>query len=351
MKTVLLGKTPEELKTIALENGLPAFAGKQVAQWLYQKKVLDIEAMTNLSKAGRERLSERYEVGRRTWTDLQCSKDGTKKYLFALPDGNCIEGVLMRYHYGATLCISTQVGCNMGCSFCASTIGGRIRSLESWEMLEEVVVCVRESGEPINHIVLMGMGEPFDNYEAVAGFLRTVHDPQGLGLSYRNITLSTCGLVPGIRRFGEEFPQVNLAISLHASNQQAREKLMPVAKAYPLPELMRACRDHAEKTGRRVTFEFALIEGQNDTPQTAKELADLLRGMLCHVNLIPLNPVTETGMTGSSRKAAAHFRDMLESMGIPATVRRQLGADIDAACGQLKVRAEKEEGQTPGEPA
>ena len=329
--------TREERAKALKELGLPAFREKQIFAWIC-RGAKNWDECTDLSKDLRRQLAERFSWDNAAAELVQTSFDGTRKFLLRMPDGERVEAVFMAYEYGNSLCISTQVGCNMGCSFCASTIGGRIRSLESWEMLEEVVVCVRESGEPINHIVLMGMGEPFDNYEAVAGFLRTVHDPQGLGLSYRNITLSTCGLVPGIRRFGEEFPQVNLAISLHASNQQAREKLMPVAKAYPLPELMRACRDHAEKTGRRVTFEFALIEGQNDTPQTAKELANLLRGMLCHVNLIPLNPVTETGMTGSSRKAAAHFRDMLESMGIPATVRRQLGADIDAACGQLRKK-------------
>ena len=329
--------TREERAKALKELGLPAFREKQIFAWIC-RGAKSWDECTDLSKDLRRQLAERLSWDNAAAELVQTSSDGTRKFLLRMPDGERVEAVFMAYEYGNSLCISTQVGCNMGCSFCASTIGGRIRSLESWAMLEEVVVCVRESGEPINHIVLMGMGEPFDNYEAVAGFLRTVHDPQGLGLSYRNITLSTCGLVPGIRRFGEEFPQVNLAISLHASNQQAREKLMPVAKAYPLPELMRACRDHAEKTGRRVTFEFALIEGQNDTPHTAKELADLLRGMLCHVNLIPLNPVTETGMTGSSRKAAAHFRDMLESMGIPATVRRQLGADIDAACGQLRKK-------------
>ena len=329
--------TREERAKALKELGLPAFREKQIFAWIC-RGARGWDECTDLSKDLRKTLSERFSWDNAEAELVQTSSDGTRKFLLRMPDGERVEAVFMAYEYGNSLCISTQVGCNMGCSFCASTIGGRIRSLESWEMLEEVVLCVRESGESINHIVLMGMGEPFDNYDAVAGFLRTVHDPQGIGLSYRNITLSTCGLVPGIRRFGDEFPQVNLAISLHASNQQAREKLMPVAKAYPLDELMKACRDHAEKTGRRVTFEFALIEGQNDTPQTAKELAQLLRGMLCHVNLIPLNPVTETGMTGTSRPAAAKFRDLLESMGIPATVRRQLGADIDAACGQLRKK-------------
>ena len=249
--------TREERAKALKELGLPAFREKQIFAWIC-RGAKSWDECTDLSKDLRRQLAERFSWDNAAAELVQTSSDGTRKFLLRMPDGERVEAVFMAYEYGNSLCISTQVGCNMGCSFCASTIGGRIRSLESWEMLEEVVVCVRESGEPINHIVLMGMGEPFDNYEAVAGFLRTVHDPQGLGLSYRNITLSTCGLVPGIRRFGEEFPQVNLAISLHASNQQAREKLMPVAKAYPLPELMRACRDHAEKTGRRVTFGHAV---------------------------------------------------------------------------------------------
>ena len=329
--------TREERAAILKDMGLPAFREKQIFSWIC-RGAEGWEACTDLSKDLRAELSRRFSWENAEAELVQTSSDGTRKFLIALPDGNRVEAVFMAYEYGNSLCLSTQVGCAMGCSFCASTIGGRIRSLSAWEMLEEYVLAVRETGEPINHIVLMGMGEPFDNYEEVAAFLRLIHDPQGIGLSYRNITLSTCGLVPGIRRFGGDFPQVNLAISLHASNQAAREKLMPVARAYPLDELMRACRDHAEKTGRRVTFEFALIAGQNDTPETARELAALLRGMLCHVNLIPLNPVTETGLQGTDRRAAAAFRDMLESMGIPATVRRQLGADIDAACGQLRQK-------------
>ncbi|MBP5750938.1 MAG: 23S rRNA (adenine(2503)-C(2))-methyltransferase RlmN [Firmicutes bacterium] len=329
--------TREERTAVLKEMGLPAFREKQIFAWIC-RGAKSWDECTDLSKDLRASLAQRFSWENAEAELTQVSSDGTRKLLIALPDGQKVEAVFMAYGYGNSLCISTQVGCAMGCRFCASTIGGRIRSLKAWEMLEEYVLAVRESGQPVNHIVLMGMGEPFDNYGEVAAFLRLIHDPQGIGLSYRNITLSTCGIVPGIRRFGEEFPQVNLAISLHAPNQAEREKLMPVAKAYPLDELIPACREHAQKTGRRVTFEFALIAGQNDTPQTAKELAQLLQGMLCHVNLIPLNPVTETGMRGTDRKAAAQFRDMLESMGIPATVRRQLGADIDAACGQLRKK-------------
>ena len=329
--------TREERAAEFKKLGLPAFREKQVFAWIC-RGAEDWDACTDLSKDLRADLSRRFSWENARAELVQTSSDGTRKFLIALPDGNNVEAVFMTYEYGNSLCLSTQVGCNMGCAFCASTIGGKVRDLKAWEMLEEYVLAVRETGLPVNHIVLMGMGEPFDNYEEVAEFLCLIHDPQGIGLSYRNITVSTCGLVPGIRRFGDEFPQVNLAISLHASGQAEREKLMPVAKAYPLEELIGACRGHAEKTGRRVTFEYALIAGQNDTPAAAEDLAKLLRGMLCHVNLIPLNPVTETGMQGTDRKAAAGFRDLLESRGIPATVRRQLGSDIDAACGQLRKK-------------
>ena len=329
--------TREKRASLLKEMGLPAFREKQIFAWIC-RSAENWDACTDLSKELRASLSQRFSWENARVELAQTSADGTRKFLIALPDGNKVEAVFMTYEYGNSLCISTQVGCAMGCSFCASTIGGRIRDLAAWEMLEEYLLAVRETGQPVNHIVLMGMGEPFDNYGEVAAFLRLIHDPQGIGLSYRNVTVSTCGLVPGIRRFGTDFPQVNLAISLHASNQKDRERLMPVAKAYPLDELMQVCREHAEKTGRRVTFEFALIAGQNDTPETAEELAALLKGMLCHVNLIPLNPVTETGMQGTDRRAAAAFRDLLESMGIPSTVRRQLGSDIDAACGQLRKK-------------
>ena len=329
--------TREERAAALKELGLPAYREKQIFAWIC-RGAESWDECTDLSKDLRAKLSQQFSWENAEAELVQTSSDGTRKFLLRMPDGQHVEAVFMQYEYGNSLCISTQVGCNMGCRFCASTIGGKVRDLAAWEMLEEVTVCVREAGQPVNHIVLMGMGEPFDNYGQVAGFLRLIHDPQGLGLSYRNITVSTCGLVPGIKRFGEEFPQVNLAISLHAADQRAREALMPVAKAYSMDELIETCRSHAEKTGRRVTFEFALIAGQNDDPATAERLATLLRGMLCHVNLIPLNPVTEAGLAGSSRKAAEQFRDLLEAKGIPATVRRQLGADIDAACGQLRKK-------------
>lgn len=329
--------TRKDRKEALAALGIPGFREKQIFGWI-SKGARSFEDCRNLGSALIDKLKEHF-----TWENVEVdlvqeSSDGTKKFLLRLPDGNCVEAVFMKYSYGNSLCISTQVGCAMGCRFCASTIGGRIRNLKAWEMLDEYMACRDYTGEPISHIVLMGMGEPLDNYKEVCGFLDMIHDKEGINLSLRNITLSTCGLVPRIKQFGDEYPQVNLAISLHASSQEEREKLMPIARTYGLEELMKACREHADKTGRRITFEFTLIEGTNDDEGTADKLAKLLRGMLCHVNLIPLNPVTETGMTGSGRKAAEHFREILESKGIPATIRRSMGRDIDAACGQLRKK-------------
>lgn len=294
--------------------------------------------MTDIPKALRQRLSEKYSFDSIQVETVQSSKDGTKKYLLRLTDGNYVEAVFMKYDYGNSLCISTQVGCNMRCVFCASGIGGKIRDLQAWEILDEYLICRRNAGEDINHVVLMGMGEPFDNYENVSAFLKLLHDPDGVGLSYRNITVSTSGLIPKIKQFAEDFPQVNLAVSLHAAVQEKREKLMPVAKGNKLPELMEACRQLAEKTGRRVTFEYTLIAGQNDRPEDLKQLSSLLSGMLCHVNLIPLNSVDENDMRGSDRRSALKFAEDLQALGVPATVRRSLGRDIDAACGQLRKK-------------
>ena len=320
----------EYLKTL----GQPKFREKQIFEWIC-RGASSMDEMSNLPAALRSRLEmESVEVA----LEQRSASDGTRKFLLRFTDGNTAEAVFMKYDYGNSLCLSTQIGCAMGCSFCASTIGGRVRNLKAWEILDEYLVIRRSVGEDINHIVLMGMGEPLDNYGEVSAFLRLIHDPDGVGLSYRNITLSTCGIVPMIGRFGDEFPQVNLAVSLHASNQEKRAALMPVAKRWNIDELIGACRKHAEKTGRRVTFEYTLIRGKNDSPADAAELSSLLKGMLCHVNLIPLNPVKETGLEGADRKAAKEFAEMLERLGIPATVRRELGRDIDAACGQLRKK-------------
>ena len=329
--------TKEERSMALAQLGEKPFRAKQIERWILSGAE-SFSEMTDLSAALREKLSESYSFERAKVELSQTSSDGTVKFLLAFPDGEKAEAVFMKYSYGNSLCISTQVGCNMGCAFCASGIGGKIRDLKAWEMLDEYLICRKAAGEAINHIVLMGMGEPFDNYEEVSAFLRSVHDPSGADLSLRNITLSTCGLVPFIERFGNDFPQVNLAVSLHASNQKDREKIMPVAKGYPLERLIPACRAHAEKTGRRVTFEYALILGQNDSDEHCRQLASLLKGINCHVNLIPLNPVTESGLASVSRQAAYGFAKKLEERGIPCTVRRQLGADIDAACGQLRKK-------------
>ena len=332
--------TREERRKALADLGEKPFREKQIFRWICRGAESFAE-MTDLSAALREKLAASFSFGKAEVIQTQRSADGTVKYLLAFPDGEKAEAVFMKYSYGNSLCISTQVGCNMRCAFCASGLGGKRRDLLASEMLDEYIVCSKVSGETISHVVLMGMGEPFDNYENVASFLRLIHDPEGIGLSYRNITLSTCGLVPFIERFGDEFPQVNLAVSLHASDQKARMALMPAAKAYPLDVLIPACRRHAEKTGRRVTFEYALINGKNDSQENIRALAALLRGINCHVNLIPLNPVKESGLDTVTRTAAHAFAEKLESLGIPCTVRRQLGADIDAACGQLRKKHEE----------
>lgn len=326
--------TREERKEALKVLGQPAFREKQIFEWIC-RGAESFDEMTNLSKELRAKLSASYSFESLAPALVQSSADGTKKFLLSLTDGNFVEAVFMKYEYGNSLCISTQVGCNMGCRFCASTIGGKTRDLKAWEMLDEFIVCQKNAGE-INHLVLMGIGEPFDNYDNLSEFLNTLHDPAGIGLSWRNITVSSCGLVPMIERFSEDFPQVNLAISLHASSQAEREEIMPVAKRWNINELLDACRKYTEKTGRRISFEYTLIKDKNDTAAHAERLAKLLSGMLCHVNLIPLNPVTETGLDGSSRQAAYAFAAQLESLGIQTTVRRSLGQDIDAACGQLR---------------
>lgn len=326
----------EERKVFLTSLGEPAYREKQIFKWL-SVGADSFEAMSDLPLALRKQLAEtcRWET-LSILSEQKSASDGTVKLLLQLPDLNTVETVLMKYAYGNSVCLSTQVGCSMGCSFCASGLGGKVRNLQAWEILDQILICQRQGGDKVNHIVLMGTGEPFDNYQEVAKFLHLIHDPEGMNLSYRNMTVSTCGMIPAIEKFGDDFPQVNLAISLHATSQEEREKRMPIATAYPLVSLIEACKKHTEKTGRRVTFEYALIENENDDVAHAKKLAKLLKGMLCHVNLIPLNPVEEIKLAGSSRARAEAFRKTLEGLGIPTTVRRQLGADVDAACGQLR---------------
>ena len=340
-KTDLKNMTRDELKSFMKEMGLPAFRGEQVFTWIHGGAV-SFDEMTNLPQKLRDQLAEQCMITCHEIARVQSSKtDGTKKYLFRLADGNTIESVFMKYKFGNSICVSTQAGCRMGCQFCASTIGGLCRNLTAAEILEEILAVQRDTGERISHIVLMGSGEPFDNYDNVTKFLELVHDPKGLNLSLRNITLSTCGILPNMRRFGDEFPQVNLAVSLHASNSELRSMLMPINKKYPMEDLMEVCREHVEKTGRRITFEYTLVKGVNDKEENLTQLTKLLGGMNCHVNLIPMNPVSERDFKGTDRRFAEEFCKKLEKNRIQATVRRELGSDIDAACGQLRLNSQK----------
>ena len=334
-KKELLGLFPEELGTELAEYKLPAFRVKQLFTWLHRGAAFD--QMTNLPKALREQLAKRYIGQPVTILEKRVSQlDGTVKMLYALPDGNCIEGVLMRYHHGYTLCVSTQVGCRMGCVFCASTLNGCVRNLTPAELLGQVHCAntLIEDGH-VGNIVLMGSGEPLDNYDSVCRFLRLVSHPEGLGIGIRHISLSTCGLVPQMKRFAEEGLPVTLSLSLHAPNDAIRRQLMPVANAYKMEDVLEACRYYIEKTGRRVIFEYALNE-INSKPEHAAELASRLRGMQCHVNVIPLNAVEEKALRGADEAAITRFMQELEKRHISVTRRREMGDDIEGACGQLR---------------
>ena len=334
-KKELLGLFPEELTAELAEYRLPAFRVKQLFTWLHRGAAFD--QMTNLPKALREQLAERYIDQPVTILEKRVSQlDGTVKMLYALPDGNCIEGVLMRYHHGYTLCVSTQVGCRMGCVFCASTLNGCVRNLTPAELLGQVHCAntLIEDGH-VGNIVLMGSGEPLDNYDSVCRFLRLVSHPEGLGIGIRHISLSTCGLVPQMKRFAEEGLPVTLSLSLHAPNDAIRRQLMPVANAYKMEDVLEACRYYIEKTGRRVIFEYALNE-INSKPEHAAELASRLRGMQCHVNVIPLNAVEEKALRGADEAAITRFMQELEKRHISVTRRREMGDDIEGACGQLR---------------
>ena len=332
----LKSMTLVEMGAALKELGQPAFRAKQVYSWLH-KGVRSYEEMTNLPKALRDVLAEKYPINAPQVVRKQESqKDGTIKYLWQLSDGNCVETVLMRYHYGNTVCISTEVGCRMGCAFCASTIGGLVRRLEPFEMLDEVLFTQIDSGLPISHIVLMGIGEPLDNFDNVLRFLEPVNSSEGMNISMRHISLSTCGLVPKIDQLAEKKLQISLAISLHGPNDEIRDKIMPVNKAYPIDVLLDCCRRYYAATSRRIHFEYAMIDGVNDGPEHAKELLRRLKGLPAHVNMIPLNHVEESPLKPSSKAAVAKFQKILEDGGVTATVRRTLGSDIDASCGQLR---------------
>ena len=334
--------TLPEVTAAIKELGQPAFRGKQVYTWLH-KGVRSYEEMTNLPKTLRDVLAEEYPIrAPKVVRKQESSRDGTIKYLWELSDGNCVETVLMRYNYGNTVCISTEVGCRMGCAFCASTIGGLVRRLEPFEMLDEVLFTQIDSGLPISRIVLMGIGEPLDNFDNVMRFLELVNSPEGMNISMRHISLSTCGLVPKIDELAKRKLQIALAISLHGPNDEIRDKIMPVNRAYPMDVLLAACRRYYEATSRRIHFEYAMIDGVNDRERDAKELLRRLKGLPAHFNLIPLNHVEESPLKPSSKAAVAKFQKILEDGGITATVRRTLGGDIDASCGQLRRKYTKE---------
>ena len=335
--------TMEEITDLLRTWGEPAFRGRQVFTWLH-RGVTSFEDMSNLSKPLRQKLAEACYITAPTVARRQESAlDGTIKYLWRLGDGNCIETVLMQYHHGNTVCISSQVGCRMGCAFCASTIAGKVRDLTPSEMLDQVLFTQLDSGRDISNIVLMGIGEPMDNRENVLRFLELVNHPEGMNIGMRHISLSTCGVVPGIDALADLNLQLTLSVSLHAPDSETRSRIMPVNKAYDVEELFAACHRYFQKTGRRISFEYAMIDGVNDNDWQADLIARRIKGMPGHVNLIPLNDVVESPFKPSRRVAA--FQKRLESHGITATVRRSLGGDIDASCGQLRRKAMEEEGK------
>ena len=335
--TDLKSMTPEELTAWCREQGQPAFRGRQLFQWL-SRGVVSTQEMTDLPKALRAKIDQEGGISPPSVERKQVSKlDGTIKYLWRLSDGNCIETVLMRYRHGNSVCISSQVGCAMGCAFCASTVGGRVRNLTAGELLDQVIFTQKDSGVPISNIVLMGIGEPLDNYDNVRRFLTLVNHPDGVNIGMRHISLSTCGLIRGIDRLAEEGLQLTLSVSLHAPDDETRSALMPINRGTGVEALLAACRRYFAKTGRRISYEYAMIDGVNDSDWQADLLARLLKGTPGHVNLIPLNDVEESPLKPSRRVAA--FQRRLEGHGVTVTVRRKLGGDIDASCGQLRRKA------------
>ena len=336
--------TPEELGVYMKELGQPAFRAKQIFQWL-QRGVTSFDEMSNLAKPLRAKLAEECYITAPVAERKQVSKlDGTIKYLWRLRDGNCIETVLMRYMHGNTVCVSCQVGCNMGCIFCASTLGGKVRDLTASEILDQVIFTQLDSGEDISNIVMMGIGEPLDNFDNVLRFLTLVNHPDGLNIGMRHISVSTCGLVKKIDKLAQLGLQLTLSVSLHAPDDETRSRLMPVNRAVGVETLMDSCRRYFETTGRRISFEYAMIDGVNDGDAQADRLVELLRGMPGHVNLIPLNDVAESPLKPSRR--VRQFQQRLESQGVTATVRRKLGGDIDASCGQLRRKHMQESSQS-----
>ncbi len=333
--------TIEELAQWCKDRNQPAFRAKQIFSWLHEKEIRGVEEMSNLPKTLREAIEDAGLVTLEPVTRLVSKKDGTNKFLYRLNDGNVIETVFMKYNHGNSICISSQVGCAMGCSFCASTIGGLLRHLTPSEMLDQIYATEKITGETISNIVVMGTGEPLHNYDNLIRFIKLINHPNGRNISQRNITVSSCGLVPEIKRLAEEDLAITFALSLHAPNDVARKKLMPVANRYTLEETLAACQYYFEKTNRRITFEYSLVMGENDSDEEAFALAKLISGMNCHVNLIPVNPIKERDYKRSDATQVQRFKYILEKNRINVTIRRSMGSDIDAACGQLRRKYEE----------
>ena len=341
LKSQMLSELQQEMEQL----GEPKFRAKQISSWMHEKLADSFDEMTNLPKSLREKLQQRYEWVRLELVQVQQSdQDRTCKFLFRLPDGNVIESVRMKYHHGNSVCISSQAGCRMGCRFCASTLEGLVRNLTPSEMLEQVYQITRDTGERVSHVVVMGTGEPLDNFDNLLRFIELLTGEGGQNLSQRNVTVSTCGLVPKIRELAEKKLQITLALSLHAPNQEKRRELMPVANKYELSSVIDACKTYVELTGRRITFEYSLVAGANDSPENAKELADLIKGINCHVNLIPVNPIKERNYKRPKGEAVQGFKNKLEKYGINVTIRREMGQDIDGACGQLRKKYMERQG-------
>ena len=336
-KTDIKSMDLEKLTSFVASLGEKPFRAKQLYEWMHKKLASDYDEMTNLPKSLKEKLLQSAAFTSLVVVDEKISQiDGTRKYLFSLSDGNIIESVLMKYNHGNSVCISSQVGCRMGCRFCASTLDGLERNLTASEMLDQIYRIQKLTGERVSNVVVMGSGEPMDNYDNLIDFIRLLTDENGLNISQRNITVSTCGIVPRIKKLANEDLQITLALSLHAPNDEVRKTLMPIAKRYSLSEVLPACQEYFEKTGRRLTFEYSLVSGVNDNLKEAKALADLLKGINGHVNLIPVNPIKERDYVQSDRKAILDFKNYLEKNGINVTIRREMGRDINGACGQLR---------------
>ena len=348
-KTDIKSLNLEELTAFVESLGEKKFRAKQIYEWIHRKHVASFSEMTNISAALIEKLNQNCTLTSLKKADVQISKiDGTRKYLFLLDDGNVIESVLMRYKHGNSVCISSQVGCRMGCRFCASTLDGLVRGLRPSEMLDQIYQIGTDIGERISNVVVMGTGEPLDNYDNLLKFIELLSDENGLNISQRNLTVSTCGIVPRMRELADKKLQITLALSLHASNQEKRLQLMPVANKYDIHEVIDACRYYFEQTGRRITFEYSLVGGVNDTEEDAKELIALAKPLCCHINLIPVNPIKERDFVQSDTGHIQAFKNKLESKKIHVTIRREMGRDIDGACGQLR-RRHTQEAKNPGE--